>query len=261
MSMNGFDLLHVEHWKPFALLGVDHPFLQLNSSTIINTWIIILILIALTLPVKWLLKNKTSAIRFVILKFISFFAEMCKQALGGLPFNHFAFVTSIFCFIALCNTISIIPWLEEPTTDLNTTLALGIIAFMYTQVYAIKEQGIKAYSREYFEPIFIMLPLNIIGKLATVISISFRLFGNIFGGSIISSLYFGFIQSWPVAEFFGLNLPIAEMLGIFSGINLIIVIFFGLFEGLLQAFVFAMLTLTYLSIALQKEEETLGEIR
>jgi F-type H+-transporting ATPase subunit a len=88
-----------------------------------------------------------------------------------------------------------------------------------------------------------MLPLNVIGKLATVVSISFRLFGNIFGGSIISSIYFNAIQG----RF------LLELIGLISGINLIMVLFFGIFEGFLQAFVFSMLSLTYLSIALQGE--------
>ena len=88
-----------------------------------------------------------------------------------------------------------------------------------------------------------MLPLNIIGKISSIISVSFRLFGNIFGGSIITKLYFTAIQ----------GSVLFELLGIFSGLNLLIVCFFTLFEGLLQAFVFAMLTLTYLSIGCSEE--------
>jgi F-type H+-transporting ATPase subunit a len=88
-----------------------------------------------------------------------------------------------------------------------------------------------------------MFPLNVIGKLASIISISFRLFGNIFGGAIISRIYFGVIE----------GSLIGEMIGLFSGINFLIMLFFGLFEGALQAFVFSMLTLTYLSMSIQGE--------
>ena len=133
--------------------------------------------------------------------------------------------------------------MDEPTKDLNTTLALGIISFLYIQIYTVKAHGFKEYLKEYLTPFFLMLPLNIIGKLATIVSISFRLFGNIFGGSIISHIYLHAIQGSLLLETLGLTL----------GINLAILIFFGLFEGFLQAFVFAMLSLTYLSIALQGE--------
>jgi len=86
-----------------------------------------------------------------------------------------------------------------------------------------------------------MLPLNIVGKIASILSISFRLFGNIFGGVTIAALYYNTIEgSW-----------LGESFGLLSGINFLITLFFGLFEGFLQAFVFTMLTVTYLSIALQ----------
>src|SRR5690606_8858231 len=143
---------------------------------------------------------------------------------------------------ALCNTASIIPLLDEPTRDLNTALALGIISFIYIQVFTIKAHGIKSYIGGFFKPFFVMFPLNIIGKLSSIISVSFRLFGNIFGGSIITKLYFTAIQ----------GSVLFELAGILTGMNLLIVLFFTLFEGLLQAFVFAMLTLTYLSIGSQE---------
>ena len=87
------------------------------------------------------------------------------------------------------------------------------------------------------------MPLNVVGKLATVVSLSFRLFGNIFGGFLISQIYFTAIEGsfW------------LELGGIITGINLILKVFFCLFEGYLQAFVFTMLTLTYLAIAMQKD--------
>jgi F-type H+-transporting ATPase subunit a len=90
-----------------------------------------------------------------------------------------------------------------------------------------------------------LFPLNVIGKLSSIVSISFRLFGNVFGGSIISKIYLSFIS----------GSIIFETIGLLSGINFLIIIFFGLFEGFIQAFVFAMLTMTYLSVAIQSEKE------
>ncbi len=133
--------------------------------------------------------------------------------------------------------------MEEPTKDINTTLALGLISFFYIQTVAIYKQGILAYIKEYFSPFVFMFPLNIVGKLASIVSISFRLFGNIFGGSIIPKIYFGLIQGSLIGETIGLVL----------GLNFSLVLFFTLFEGSLQAFVFTMLTLTYLSIAIHGE--------
>lgn len=243
--MKGTELLDIKPWK-LTWLGLDHPFFNLNSTTIINTWIILGIILLIALPTRWLIRKKESVTRYVITEFSALFLDMCEQTLGGyFSFGHFSFITSLFIFILLCNIIVIVPWMSEPTKDLNTTIALGLISFIYTQVYAIKAHGLAAYLKEYMQPIFLMFPLHVLGKLASVVSIAFRLFGNIFGGAIIGHIYFGVIE----------GSLIWELAGLLSGFNFVIILFFGIFEGFLQAFVFTMLSLTYLSIALQEEPE------
>ncbi len=239
--MNGAELIETEQWSLAHLIGVDHPFLYINSEIVIHTWLIIALL-SLALIAVHIIVKKTAIGRFLLLQGVAFFIDLTQQSLGHFNFNHCVFAASLFIFIALCNTASIVPGLDEPTRDINTALALGIISFVYVQTVIIKTRGIASYIRDLFQPFFIMLPLNVIGKLSSVISISFRLFGNIFGGSIITKLYFTAIKG----SF------LLELLGIFSGLNFLIVIFFTLFEGMLQAFVFSMLTLTYLSIGTQE---------
>lgn len=241
--MNGFDLAQSHQWSLESLFGLEHPLLIFDKHIIIHTWIILFILMICVLIARFFLAQKKGIGHFLALSYVQFFSDLCNQSIGNFSFTHFSFITSLFTFIALCNTISIIPWLEEPTKDLNTTLALGLIAFVYTQATAIKQFGLRAYISEYFAPFFIMFPLHVVGKLASIMSISFRLFGNIFGGFMISNIYFSTIQgSW-----------LYETIGLVTGVNMLIIVFFSLFEGLLQAFVFTMLSLTYLSIATQGE--------
>lgn len=131
------------------------------------------------------------------------------------------------------------PFLEEPTKSVNTDLALGLIVFLLVHAYGIKNKGVYKYIRSFADDPFEMkgplilffflnpfFYLNLIGMIANVVSHSFRLFGNIFGGSmiivIVSSLLKYFLM--PV--------------GLFA--------FFGLFSGLVQAFVFTMLAVTYI---------------
>jgi len=240
--MNGAEIIETPQWSFGSLIGhPDNPLFNINSEIVIHTWIIMLLLAIMLASVKFLLHH-TAMGRFILIRFVSFFIDLTKQSLGFFVFSHCVFASSLFIFIALCNTASLIPWLDEPTRDLNTTLALGIISFFYIQSVSIQVRGIGSYIKDFFQPFFIMLPLNIIGKLSSIVSISFRLFGNIFGGAIITKLYFGVIHGSLILELFGL----------FSGINFLIIAFFTLFEGLLQAFVFAMLTLTYLSIGTQE---------
>ncbi len=241
--MNGSGLLETEQWLIGSFFASDHPFFRINKSTVLYTWLTLAVLAAILFLGRYLLSKKDSMGRFSTMLCVQQFIEMINQALTRFSFNHFVFITTIFCFVLACNIISLIPWMEEPTTDLNTTLALGLISFFYIQFAAVKTAGLWRYIKGYFSPFFIMMPLNVLGKLATVVSISFRLFGNIFGGAIISSIYFSAIQGNFVFE----------LIGLASGINLMLALFFGLFEGFLQAFVFAMLSLTYLSLAVQSE--------
>ncbi|MCK5632378.1 F0F1 ATP synthase subunit A [bacterium] len=241
--MKGFDLFGGPEWKPLSRMGFTHKFFNLNYETLVHTWTILGLLFVLLVILNWFLKKKNSTLQFIALSFVNYFKNLCDQTLGTFSLKHFTFITTIFCFIFSSNLFAIIPGIEEPTSDINTTLALGIISFLYTQFYAIKANGLWAYIKEYFSPFFLMLPLNIVGKIATVISLSFRLFGNIFGGLIIAKIFLMSIEGSIVAE----------TIGTLCGVDLVITLFFGLFEGFLQAFVFAMLTLTYLSIALQGE--------
>jgi len=241
--MNGAELVEIQQWSFGSLIGYEeNPLFNVNSEIVIHTWIIMIILAVALACVNFIFRHTTLG-RFILLQFVSFFVDLTKQSLGLFVYSHCVFASSLFIFIALCNTAPLIPWLDEPTRDLNTALALGIIAFFYIQSATIKARGIGSYVKGFFQPFFVMLPLNIIGKLSSIVSISFRLFGNIFGGAVITKLYFSAIR----------GSIILELLGILSGINFLLIAFFTLFEGLLQAFVFAMLTLTYLSIGCQKD--------
>ncbi|KKP36191.1 MAG: ATP synthase subunit a [candidate division TM6 bacterium GW2011_GWF2_32_72] len=241
MDTSGFKSLILQplNWLP----GFDHPFFKIDFETILHTWFAILIIIILIIIIRINLQKQTGIIRYLTLEFFKNFIELNKQSFGNFNFNYFALTTALFIFILICNIASIIPGLEEPTSRLNTTFALGLVMFFYNQYQAIKVHGIVDYAKEYFQPFFLMLPLNIIGRCANIISISFRLFGNILGGAIIGTLYLEFISrsAW------------LESAGILSGINFLLIGFFTIFEGSMQAFVFCMLATSYLSTAILGE--------
>ncbi|MEZ4604128.1 MAG: F0F1 ATP synthase subunit A [Desulfobacterales bacterium] len=94
-------------------------------------------------------------------------------------------ICALFMFLLVSNWCGMLPFMEEPTKDLNTPLSMGLMGFVIAHFAGIRAKGLKGYIKEYFEPMFFMMPLDLIGELAKVVSISFRLFGNIMGGSII----------------------------------------------------------------------------
>lgn len=230
-------------WNPLGYFGIEHDLLKLNVSTIVNTWIVLALICGTMLLVRLLL-GKSEVIRHLALTATGTLIELIEQNMGSFIYSHFLLVATLFIFILGCNWIIILPWTKEPTTDINTTLAVALVAFLYKECAGIKARGIWGYIEEFLEPFFIMAPINVISHFSKIISLSFRLFGNIFGSSIIMDLYTHVISfSW-----------LTELAGLLTGVNFVVILFFGLFEGLIQAFVFAMLTLTYISLAIQKED-------
>lgn len=243
--MSGVDLFHREYWMPFKSLGFASDLLFINKDAIIATWAVLGIIVAIIVLVRIAFRDKSSVVSYLAISVVEAFKDLVEQNIGSFNFNHFCFIASIFCFILLCNLISLIPFLEEPTSDFNTTLALGLCSFVYVQASNIRAHGVGGYLKEFIEPVFLMFPLHVVGLLANIVSISFRLFGNILGGFIISNLYVGSLLS---GRWF------TEILGIMTGLNIIVTLFFTIFEGFIQAFVFSMLSLTYISIAVAPKE-------
>jgi len=251
--MEGLVFLETSYWHPFAYIGLTNTFFQVDAPTVIMTWVLLLFMALIIIAARLALRNESSLLRVLALQITRMFMEFVTQTLKIFSFNHFSFVCSIFAFIFLSSLLSLIPFLEEPTQNINTALALGLSAFLYVQYQHVHAHGLKAYIKGFLSPFFIMLPLNILSTCSTALSLSFRLFGNIFGGAIINGVVFRALGSlhrlfagpWimkllaSVLSFFGL------------GACVVTGIFFGIFEGMLQGFVFFMLTLTYLSLALE----------
>ena len=203
-----------------------------NSTTLLMTWIVIGVVLAFA----WVATRHRNLIpgpwQQIAELLVQWFKELVRDALGqAYEERYFPLICALFIFLLLCNWIGLFPLMEEPTKDLNTTLGLGLMGFVIAHGTAIKVKGLKEYTKEYFKPIFFMMPLNVVGELAKVISISFRLFGNVMGGSIIIIVVSHLV--------YGLLLPP------------FLYAFFGLFVGTVQAFVFTMLTLVYISVQIR----------
>ena len=200
-----------------------------NLEVILMTWIVIAVLLIFGfLAVR---KKSIFPHSFQVLGelFVSGLYGLTEDALDKEMAKKYGPLTcALFMFLVISNWIGILPHLEEPTKDLNTPLGLGIMGFIIAHYAGIKSKGIKEYLKEYCAPIFFMAPLNIIGELAKVVSISFRLFGNIMGGAIIIL----------VVSYLTYSILLPPFLNAF----------FGLFVGTIQAFVFTMLTVVYISV-------------
>lgn len=215
------------------LWGIKIPMQGVNYITLIMTWLVMAIIIIGAIIIVKRLKQVPGRVQVVVELLGRFFDGLVKDALGREDRAFLPLIGSLFLFLLLSNWIGVIPGLEEPTKDINTPLSLGIAGFFIWHVAGMRAKGVWSYIKEFFQPIFFMFPLNIVGEIAKVISISFRLFGNIMGGSII--------------------IIVVSHLLLFLVVPVVLNGFFGLFVGSVQAFVFTMLYLTYISVAVRSD--------
>lgn len=174
--------------RPFAFLGLEHSFWNVHGGTVLRTWLAMGILFTIVAICRWYMRRPINPISLMCEQAIEFFFDLCVESFGYFRYDYFSFIATLFFFTFFCNMIGILPFIEEPTSDLHTTFALGLSSFCYVQAQKIKMQGVLGVLKGYIEPIFILLPLNLIGELAKVISMSFRLFGNMLGGAIVMSI-------------------------------------------------------------------------
>ena len=187
-------------------------------------------LVLLALYVRSKLRFIPSRVQLVAEMAYSFLEDLVLETLGKKNKVFVAYFVTLFFFIWISNQSALlpIPGISEPTKNLNVPLGLGLMAVAVVHYNAIRKKGFKEWAGAFCEPLFFLLPLNLVGELSKIISISFRLFGNIFGGAII-----GVVVS-----------SLTKFIIVPVGLNM----FFTLFAGTIQAFVFTMLAMTYLSL-------------
>jgi F-type H+-transporting ATPase subunit a len=139
----------------------------------------------------------------------------------------FPFLATIFLFILISNLIGLIPGFFSPTANLNTTLALALCTFVFTHIIGVKYHGVK-YIKHFLGPVWwlapLLFPIELIGHLARVMSLSVRLFGNIFGKETVLTILF------LLAGLYLAPLPI---------------LFLGILVSFIQALVFMLLSTIY----------------
>lgn len=159
-------------------------------------------------------------------------------------------IGTIFIFIFCLNIVGLIPGFVSPTANINTTVALAVFAFFLVQFYGIRSQGFSYLRHFWGDPWwlgFLMFPIHVIGELARPLSLSIRLFGNIFGEDMVIAILIlivmnlvGKVVPEPALAFLPAQFPM---------------MLFALFTSFVQALVFSMLVCIYIVVAVGGHEE------
>lgn len=256
--------------QPLAWLGVTGKFWTIHIDTLIYTWTGMLILLLLALLGRWAIKHDKKLFHVAYEKIATILVDLNKESFKEFNYPYFIFTNTLLLFTLFNCVVGVFPFMDEATKDLNTTLAIALVSFTYVQYSRLKQNGFWGYLREFATPSILFTPMHVIGELAKIASMTFRLFGNILGGSLIFVMVVQFISmyklffmpfclltlafTWSVRrtsltqKFKPLRILCSSGLALVFALSFL-EIFFGIFEGLIQAFVLTMLTSTYLAMS------------
>jgi len=200
---------------------------------VIYSWIIMIFLIVVGgLVVKGLSMIPTKGQNFWEIV-IDGMEEFMVDLTGDEGRWFFPLIATVFLYIAACNLSGLLPGFYPPTASLNTTASCALVVVIFTHIIGVKYHG-AAYIKHFLGPIWwmvpIIFPIEIIGHLARIMSLSFRLFGNMMGHELVLAILF------MLAGAFFAPLPIMAM---------------GVFVALVQAFVFFLLSIMYFTGAME----------
>lgn len=218
----------------------------------VNSWAVILTILAICLFLTRRLNIKFVSKRQFLAELIVEKAENLVRSNMGERFMGFApFIAAILGLSALSSLSSLLG-LYPPTSDINIVAGWAILVFILITHYKLKG-GLGNYLKGYTEPIAVFTPINIISEVATPVSMTFRHFGNVLSGSVISVLVAAALQGLTSLLLGWLPGLLGDIPFLQIGIPAVLSLYFDIFSGCLQAFIFSMLTMLYIANGFPEE--------
>lgn len=222
--MEGIHIGVHPQWHLFGLI--------FHADTLISAWIVSFVLIALAVFVRIVINIRPGLVQSAVELGAENLNGLLIERIGKKGLKYFPFIATLFLFIITSNWLGILPFdLKPPTADLNTTAGLALLTIFLVQAFGMIEKGPIRYFKRYFEPNPVFFPLNVIEELAKPVSLSIRLFGNIFSKETIIVILSGLVA-----------LPLIYPIPILA---------LSLLIGAIQAYIFMLLAVFYISMALE----------
>jgi len=218
------------------------------NETMVVSWLVMAVIILLAYLGTRKLERIPGKAQLVTEGYVSVVYSMVEQSMGKDKLGFAPYIGTLFAF-SLFSSLSSLFGLRPPTADLNTTLGWALITFFLVQANGIRQKGLKGYLKGFMDPLPMLLPLNLISEISNPISLSFRHFGNIAGGMVITMLLYNFL-AWLSSVVLGF-IPFIDAIPLLQvGIPAVLSIYFDLFTSVLQAFIFCMLTMVFVAMAM-----------
>jgi F-type H+-transporting ATPase subunit a len=222
--------------EPLVHPIAGHGFIAINIDTVRNSLIVAAILIAIGVVVRVQSRpGKPEALQNLLEYFVDAIRGLVRQTLGDRPIRILPIVITMFAFIFVSNLIGLVPGFKSPTNDVNTTVALAFFAIGLVHVYSVRARGPVGYVKHFFSMVnspigrVLLGVLEVFQEFVKPFTLALRLYFNIFVGELLLAV---------ILVLLGFASPL------FNGLFWIP---FSVFIGLIQAFIFVMLTISYVN--------------
>ncbi len=228
------EVVAIDQISPDQVILFQMGLITINA-TLVYTWLIMLILVVGSILITRHLSSERTLSRWqnimevIINAVMGEIREISREHVR----RYFPFIGSLFLFIALSNMLTFIPGYVAPTSSLTTTAALAVTVFFAVPIYGIASQGVLEYLKEYFRPNFLFFPFHVMGEFSRTLALAVRLFGNLMSHEKV----------------------VAILLAVTPLFFPVVMQVLGLLIGLIQAYIFAILTMVYIASATQSHEE------
>ena len=219
-----------------TMLGLHprHPQAPIPNSVAMEILVCLFLIIVFLIVRTRLSVDRPGALQHAFEGLVAGIEQQSREIVGPHSEGHTPFLVALALFILFCNLIGVIPGFESPTAVPIVPLGCAIVAFFYYQVQGFKHAGVK-YLAHFAGPMPalapLMIPIELISHLARVLSLTIRLFANMFAGDMVTLVFFSLVP---------LGIPII-FLGLHIGVSL------------LQTYIFVLLTTVYLAGAVAEE--------
>jgi len=228
------EVVAINQISPDQVIFFTWGFVTINA-TLVYTWLVMGILVVGSMVITRNLSTDRTLSRWqnLLEVIVGAIRSEIREVVKECGDTYFPFIGTLFLFILFSNLFTFIPGYVAPTSSLTTTSALAIVVFFAVPIFGIAKQGVIEYLKEYFRPTFIFFPFHIMGEFSRTLALAVRLFGNLMSHEKV----------------------IAILLTVTPLFFPVVMQALGLLIGIIQAYIFAVLTMVYIASATQTHEE------
>ncbi|HXZ95975.1 MAG TPA: F0F1 ATP synthase subunit A [Burkholderiales bacterium] len=204
------------------------------TRTVVTTWGLLLVLAALAWLATRRLALRPSGMQAAVEGIVEVIDNSVRALLPDPPQGLVPLIGTLWIFIITANLVGVIPGLSSPTDDLSLTAGLALLVFLSVHWFGIRRGGVGRYLHQYLEPNPMLVPFHIVSEMSRTVTLAVRLFGNIMSLEIAAAL---------VLLVAGLLIPVP-------------ILMLHIVEALVQAYIFGMLALVYISGGIQSHSSS-----